>query len=123
MVFLGYAEGTPVPSNLYANNQICKDAYSNSTARIATIEVLATLINEGQLTLPAEAELAAFHISSGLPLVTGSQNSAGTIYVKSINMIFILGSSYQYISSTGFIAATNSAADFTHIACMAPAVG
>ena len=38
MVFLGYAEGARVASNLYANNQTCKDAYGNSAALMLTSE-------------------------------------------------------------------------------------
>ena len=54
MVFLGYAEGLVVTLNLYAGNQICKDAYNNPTARMVTDVTWVTFINKGQMPLPTK---------------------------------------------------------------------
>jgi hypothetical protein len=112
MVFLGYAEGHTSLA-IYANNQICKDAYSNPAARWVTTEAWQTLIDEGQVPLPATP--------GGVRLTDAvyvSRSSGGTIvHAPTIGtMNFPLPC---FIWSDGNIRCQNILIELT--ACMAPA--
>ena len=102
MVFLGYAESDAEIgyNNLYSWNQVCKNAYSNPTARVVTITAWTIFVNEGQQPLP-----------SALAAIWGSDDA------------YVLSSGYYYIQTVGGLGRTNEAAVSGLFACMAPAVG
>ena len=103
MVFLGYAEGLVVAQNLYAGNQICKDAYNNPAARMVTDVTWVTFINEGQLPLPTET--------------AGIWNSAPTYYRLTWCTVGTNGG----VNCPGNPNVNNPIPTLT--ACMAPAAG
>ena len=101
MVFLGYAESDAEISynDLYGWNQVCKNAYSNPTARVVTITAWTIFVNEGQQPLP-----------SALAAIWGSDDA----YVPS--------SGYYYIQTTGRLLRTAlTVVSGGLFACMAPA--
>lgn len=110
MVFLGYAEGHTTIT--YANNQICKDAYSNPAARWVTTEAWQALMDEGQIPLPsAEAGIRASD--------TVWTGSGANVYSPTVRASFVVSAGCYIRPDARLSCAYPSPAVLT--ACMAPA--